>query len=422
MKNTRMNKVIVLMSFVLFSCTTEELRTLEKKNAYDTVTQKSNQILMPRMSENEVIILFHSGVPDDVKEDLRLKYEVIRHEKCDCTSEPIEKWTFKEETNIEERMDDIAQEAEVEGTDLQYYYSNTDVSPDININPDTSTGLLASFINTQQKVINIGVLDTGINLHLIDKKNTFLYDVTTVPCISNEFKEISGWNFIEDSNNPFDDQGHGSAVVDRIIKQIDKKQGTKNRYSILPIKVFDRLGQGNTFKLLCGYLFASDKGNMDIINMSFGWYGTPSELLDLFILENPNILHITSAGNHNSNNDELPHYPSSIPYANVLSIGSYHMKNNDLFSLRKSSFSNYGREEVDFLSEGENIFFIDQNNKEYSIYGTSYSAPYVTAKAALYAIWSNTTSPNYLLNQLRNKSIEVPEGEFPVYYSDRIIK
>lgn len=422
MKNTRMIKVIALINFVLFSCTSEELGTLEEKNSSNTVNWKSQQIEMPRISENELIILFHSTFPDDAREDLRIKHEVIRHEKCNCITEKIEKWTFKEETNIEERMSDIAQEAEVEGVDFQYYYTNADVTPDINIEINGSTDLLASFINPLQKVINIGVIDTGINLDLIDKKDTFLYNVTTPPCIANEVKEISGWNFIKDNNNPFDDQGHGTAVVDRIIRQIDKKRGTKNRYSILPIKAFDRLGQGNTFKLLCGYLFAAEKSNMHIINMSFGWYGAPSELLDLFISENTNILHITSAGNHNSNNDELAHYPSSIPYGNVLTIGSYHMINSDLGSLKKSSFSNYGRENVDFLSEGERIVFTDRYGKAYPVFGTSYAAPFVTAEAASHAIWSNTPSPEYLWSQLENYSIYVPQGELPVYYKDRIIK
>lgn len=421
MKNSIISYVIFTCLFLLSSCSLDEYNEQSEQENSNTFSQKNLQPQRPIRSNNELIISFTTRANEDIRHNLRTKYKVKRYERCSCSNQRIEKWTFFQGANIEERMGDISQETDVEGTDFQFYYVNKDKQTDISI-VEPGNPLLGSWVNLQPQTVNIGVLDTGINLHIINKKTPFLYDANAnTPCIENGVKEVSGWDFVNDDNDPYDELGHGTAVTDRIIKELDKTPSIN--YSILPIKVFDQLGKGNTFDILCGYLFATNKGNIQVINMSFGWYGAPSSLLDLFIHENSHIFHITSSGNENSNNDKIQHYPSSIPYHNVVAVGSYVMKGSDLRTVQKSSFSNFGNQTVDYLSEGEHIFFEDIDNELYPISGTSYAAPLVSGKIASYIYDSNSSSaPSFILQQLWANATVLPKNNLPVYYKDRIIK
>ena len=118
---------------------------------------------------------------------------------------------------------------------------------------------------------------------------------------------------------------------------------------------------------------------MEIINMSFGWCGEPHTLLKKFITATENkgkILVVTSAGNTGSDNDKISHYPSSYTNANVLSVTAMNTPFTDL-----ASFSNYGKQSVDFAANGENIVF-DFGKVAEKVSGTSFATAFATANAA----------------------------------------
>lgn len=419
MKRSQILYTIFSIVFLISSCSINDIENGE--NDVDTQTANKTMQSLPVRSSNELIVSFKPGTSDGLKKSLRKKYLVKSFEKCNCTNNRIELWIFDGNTNIEERLGDISQDTDIEGVDFQYNIPNQNQNSIPAITP-TANPNLNNYVNPSQNTINIAILDTGINLNILRENSAFLYrnDPATI-CQEGRAVEISGWDFVNHDNDPFDELGHGTAVTDRVIQQLNRMRNPN--YSILPVKVFDQHGRGNTFDILCGYLFAVEKGDIDIINMSFGWYGAPSNLLNFFVNENSHILHVASAGNSNYNNDMHEHYPSSIPHDNVLSIGSYTVNRKYGYSIiLKSNFSNYGVSTVDYLSKGDHIFFEDKYNNSFPISGTSYAAPVVTGKLATYLHFISTSnSLTDVLEYLYNDA-QLVRNPLPVLYSDRIIR
>ncbi|EQC46097.1 S8 family serine peptidase [Bacteriovorax sp. Seq25_V] len=88
-----------------------------------------------------------------------------------------------------------------------------------------------------------------------------------------------------------------------------------------------------------------------------------------------NILFIFSAGNKKLNNDEIPHYPSSIRGINTISTGAFYL--ND-----KAYFSNFGKKSVSVFAPGMAVTSCVPENLFLPINGTSQAAPQVASLAA----------------------------------------
>ncbi|MDY8134897.1 S8 family peptidase [Aquimarina sp. 2201CG5-10] len=426
MKNSKPLYGFLWICLFLSGCSYEDKDQLNEDFNSDTTrifnTTIGNPPKLPTRSSNELIVEYQLGTTEIVKNHLRDKYNVIKYEKCDCTNNRIEKWLFDRNVDIEGRKGDIAQEGGVEGTDFQFFYNNENASPGAlgNNIGEQSDELIRSFVKSGNSGITIAVLDTGINLQALPPSSPFLYQSrsTQRSCEVDRRAEISGWDFVNHDNDVYDDNGHGT-IVTSIIKSRLYEEHVWD-YKILPVKVFDHLGKGSTFDILCGYLYTVNKPEVSAINMSFGWYGNPSSLLDKFISENPDILHISSSGNHGYDNDTVDHYPSSTGYTHVLAIGSFSVIEETII---KSPFSNYGVTEVDFLSFGNEVPFYDSYGSSYEVSGTSYAAPLVTAKAAKYYL-NGYTTPIGMVQQIRiNGTLLSGESSpLPVYYGDRIIE
>lgn len=410
--------LLTILLVVLTGCAKEEIDTIVSQNEIET----KNRLLIqetngpdPIRSKNELIIEYSRKVNDDIKDNLRKRFNVSGYRSCNCSNTRIELWEFKGDIDIEGRKDEITEEGiGVEGTDFQFYYpasNNSQQLPSSNQNYD----LINHFVSTNRARVKIAVLDTGVALGALKDEMPFLYNSgdNSTSCVENEEeKEISGWDFVNNDNDVFDDNGHGT-IVTSIIRSKLHEEGIDN-YQILPVKVFDHLGNGSTFTILCGYLYATEKKDISIINFSFGWYGSPNQLFSKFISENTNIIHISSAGNTSSNNNEVEHYPSSYNLNNNLAIGSSNEKVYDI-----ADFSNFGTSSVDFLSLGENILFEDSYGNSSHVSGTSFAAPLVTALSAKHYV-NGYMSPSQITNQLYNNA-KLIDVKLPIKFNDRII-
>jgi len=181
---------------------------------------------------------------------------------------------------------------------------------------------------------------------------------------------------------PFDDYPgkHGTIVTHMVTSNLE----TKNvPFQILPVKIANSNGQIKYFDALCGFQYAVKKENIGIVNMSFGWYSEESVLLEKFIFDvRDRVLVVTSAGNNQTNNDTLPHFPSSYTGANILTIAGLEGTSlNYNTSPGLASFSNFGSSSVDLAAISENIPF-KYNGIIHHVNGTSYSSAYATALGA----------------------------------------
>ena len=81
-----------------------------------------------------------------------------------------------------------------------------------------------------------------------------------------------GWNFVDDSREAYDDQGHGTHVAGTIAQTTNNGVGTAGLAfcaSLMPIKVLNKQGFGSVANVAEGIRFAADQG-AQIINLSLG--------------------------------------------------------------------------------------------------------------------------------------------------------
>ncbi|MBC8757594.1 S8 family serine peptidase [Kordia sp. YSTF-M3] len=388
-----MKKVVVycfallLMTFV--SCQKEAINTEETEIAKEEITQKGGASSANEVG-NELVILYPEGTTEAEKIIKRAQYNILEYKKCECADPNLELWVFSKQQSsgggLEEKKATAKSDEEIEGAELN---PNIKISETMFVDfagiASTDDGLLKRVATNQG--VTVAVLDTGIMYDYEGFTQPFLYNSDQNGCNNNGYTELFGWNFVRDNNNPYDDhQGRHGTIVSKLIAS-KFEQATIN-YQILPVKVADETGNIRYFDALCGFQFAANKPDVNIINMSFGWDHHNRELLEKFIDEAVDILVVTSAGNKGFNNDTTPHFPSSYESENILAIAAlrngnsgYNNPNASVWDVANSpnsnsglaAFSNRGTISVDIAAPGENIPFT-YNNEILYVNGTSYSA------------------------------------------------
>lgn len=370
--------VLLLMTFV--SCQKENINN-ETEIAKEEITQKGGANATNEI-DNELVILYPDGTTEAEKIIKRAQYNILEYKKCECADPNLELWVFSREQSagggLEEKSVVIGDDREIE--DVEY---NPTIKISENLFVDfggfasADEGVLKRVAANQG--VTVAVLDTGIMYDYEGFTQPFLYNSDQNGCSSNGYNELFGWNFVRDNNNPYDDHyGRHGTIVSKLIAS--KLEQANIDYQILPVKVADETGNIRYFDALCGFQYAANKLDVNVINMSFGWQHHNRELLGKFIDEAQDILVVTSAGNKGLNNDITPHFPSSYESENILAIAALGFANSGFNNYNApnsnsglANFSNRGTISVDIAALGENIPFT-YNNEILYVNGTSYSA------------------------------------------------
>ncbi|TYQ15388.1 UNVERIFIED_CONTAM: Subtilisin-like serine proteases [Acetivibrio alkalicellulosi] len=170
---------------------------------------------------------------------------------------------------------------------------------------------------------------------------------------------LEGKNFVQELQQPLDDNGHGSAVTN-IIMEIDPTA------KILPIKVLNEEGKGSVSNFISGIYYAIDN-NVDIINMSLGTKIKGEAQLEAILEAYKNDILVVAASGNSGNNDK--YYPAS--YKTTISVSSIN-KNTE-----SSIFSSTGNF-VSVTAPGEEIVTLNNFDMEAVVRGTSMSTGIVT--------------------------------------------
>jgi hypothetical protein len=295
-------------------------------------------------------------------------------------------------------------------------------------------------IRRQSPEVVIAVIDSGVDIDHPDLENNIWRNKDEIDKdgIDNDqngyIDDVSGWDFVLNLPDPkpkfagkFSSLGinHGtlvSGVIGAVANNNVGIAGVTWQVKIMPLKVMDGEGSGNSLLLGQAIRYAIDNG-ADIINLSM--VGTTlDENLEKIIDEayQKGLMIVAAAGNETSEpgGGDISHDLSKDPFYpicqdgeegknNVLGVGSV-----DAFD-RKSRFSNYGHDCLDLVAPGENfygtLFFaptIQEYRKYYGGYwsGTSLAVPQVSAAAALVKSLkpqlSNTEIYNLLIDNTDN--------------------
>lgn len=385
--------LVVTICILMTGCQKETLETTNiKEEQSENYTQRNISNIPKKPSKypsNQVVVKYRSSTSILEKEVLRDQYGVISVKKCPCADPNLELWTLDEnDTNnsggtIEEKVISLKEDDGLEGADFNPFIQQQ-AQQLINSFDDQNINLANNSIKQENDGVTIAVLDTGIDYTHFNFTTPFLYNSQLIDneCDAEEFQDYFGWDFVNQDNNPFDDHGHGTIVGSIIHEKLISKDVN---FQILPIKVFDSEGNGVYFDVLCGFKYALHNRDVDIINMSFGFYGNSYDLFEQFVDESQqDKLLVTSAGNRGISTDVYPHYPSNYEVSNLFSVAALSEEFESNISL--TEFSNFGNQSVDIAAPGENIIFPISPNQDIQVSGTSFSAAYVSAiSGALYS-------------------------------------
>jgi subtilisin family serine protease len=173
----------------------------------------------------------------------------------------------------------------------------------------------------------------------------------------------------------YSDFGHGTMVLG-VVHMVAPTA------MLMPLKSFSSNGTGDLSNIIAAVYFAvQNKAN--VINMSFDFGSSYSSELAQAIAyaEKNGVVCVASAGNEGSS---AVVYPAGL--AGVMGAGS----TND--SNQRSSFSNFGSQDVWVAAPGENIISTYPYDTYASESGTSFTAPMVSGTAAL--IFQMSTKSN----------------------------
>jgi subtilisin family serine protease len=260
----------------------------------------------------------------------------------------------------------------------------------------------------------IAILDTGVDWNHPDLKNKIWTNPNPATSWNMDgiLNDVRGWDFINNDNNPMDDNSHGTHVAGIAAAETNNGIGIVGvcpKAKIMPIKVFTSKGTGDVATIVKGINYAAKHG-ATVINMSFGSYA-PSLTMETALLNAyPSAILVAAAGNDShSIYDALPSgfpaicYPAALSYVfGVQSDGGYSNYDPDGPVYSESAYGlNY-----ELKAPGSALSTVPNGN--YRIFqGTSMATPIVSGSVALY----RSFFPNKSLEELWSDFIHCSTGD-----------
>ncbi|HZI58572.1 MAG TPA: S8 family serine peptidase [Verrucomicrobiae bacterium] len=227
--------------------------------------------------------------------------------------------------------------------------------------------------------------------------------------------DFHGWNFINNSNDPLDDNGHGTHVAGTIAAEGNNGIGVIGvawHAKIMPLKGFDFNGTGFDFTLAPAIMYAANNG-ADVINASWDAFSSNMQVFGnsqtieeaIQYAASLGVVFVASAGN--SSQDAMNFFPANSPEA--ITVAS-----SDPFG-NFSFFSNFGPK-IDVTAPGEDILSTQAANTFQGIpvidgyarmTGTSMAAAHVSGVVALILSQNPGYSPDIVRTILRSSATPV---------------
>lgn len=239
----------------------------------------------------------------------------------------------------------------------------------------------------QKRAIKVAVVDTGIDYSHPDLKNRIL--------------ESSGYDFINNRNKAFDDNGHGTFVSGIIAAEANNKEGISGvagplNVKIIPVKVLNSKGEGDSDIIARGIMYAADKG-ADIINLSFTCTGKSSDIAyAIQYAMKKGCFVVSSAGDSGKNCDF---------YSPAGDFGSYTVSAVNK-SNSKIPASNYGNS-VNACAPGVSLISTVPGGNYESLSGTDASAAVVSGVAAIIKAYDSSIKPDKMKKILNDSAVDV---------------
>ena len=257
-------------------------------------------------------------------------------------------------------------------------------------------------IRTDASAAPVGVIDTGVQYTHPDLSanmwiNTAEVSGNGVDDDGNGYvDDRRGWDFVNNDNDPADDNGHGTHVAGTIGARGNNGIGVAGVAwvaRLMPLKAFNAAGQAFTSDIVEALAYAADMGAR-VTNNSYSTPEFSRTMYDAFVASgSAGVLAIAAAGNVSQNSDELPRYPSAFRLASLISVAA--TTHDDALA----GFSNFGIHNVHVAAPGDSILSTVPGSGYGSNSGTSMATPHVAGVAALL----RAANPAWTATQVRDR-------------------
>jgi subtilisin family serine protease len=265
----------------------------------------------------------------------------------------------------------------------------TNVSTTLNAFWSSSSGL--GEINTQKAL----ALATGTDVFNVVLNSTYtgkgvvIADIDTGIDLNNSALTHNlsqyNWNFVSNSANVRDDNGHGSFTASQLIATSTNNNGViGGAYDaqLMVLKAVDASGIGADSNIAAAITYATDHG-ANVINLSFGGSASNAALQSaLQYAASHGVVVAIAAGNSAASSPAFPAYYAQT-INTVLAVGATQQTGS---SLVLASFSNQAGNTTPYRfvdALGVALSGYNANSQVITLSGTSVSAPLVAAEAAL---------------------------------------
>ena len=241
----------------------------------------------------------------------------------------------------------------------------------------------------------IAIVDTGVDLQHEDLKGAF----------------VAGRDFVDDDNDPDDENGHGTHVAGIAAARANNSLGVAGvapQAKIMPIRVLDEDGEGNGNEIDAGIRWAADHG-ADVINLSL----SGNVLLDALLGDglssavnyawSKGVVSVASTGNQGF---------SSSTSANVIMVTATTKYDTEASYATRPGSAQWSMAAPGGSSdEGNNTRVLSTYGKPGSstkyafMTGTSMAAPHVTGAAAVLRGLGYT--PSQTVDRLLNNAVDL---------------
>jgi subtilisin family serine protease len=199
--------------------------------------------------------------------------------------------------------------------------------------------------------------------------------------------DFIGWNFLNNTNDPFDTVGHGTHVAGTIGAMGNNASGVTGvdwNVQIMPLQLFSPTSFVGPDTVAAALQYALKHGAR-VSNNSYA--GEASPALQAAIQnaatwnfgpgQGQGMVFVAAAGNFGLNTDSNPVYPADYTSSNVLSVAATDVNG------KLAPFSDYGATTVDVGAPGVDVYSTTPGKSYGWETGTSMSAPFTAGAAAL---------------------------------------
>ena len=246
-------------------------------------------------------------------------------------------------------------------------------------------------ITTGRRQIVVAVIDSGVDYNHPDLQANIFYNTgelaNNADSDGNGFvDDIRGWDFYDNTNDPMDENRHGTHVAGTIAAVGNNDIGITGvawETRIMPMRFLGASGSGTTSGGINSVAYTTMMG-VDMTNNSWGGGGFSQALYDAIAeARDAGILFIAASGNSGQSDPGFPArygntgLPDGLPpLDNVISVAASDNTPEDTLA----SFSNLN---AHIAAPGVGIFSASLGDSYESLSGTSMASPHVAGAAAL---------------------------------------